>query len=332
MLSAADFKKKQIIFLCPREGERLTFSNDNIVVKDKEGKIKYQSTCYRLFMLCVIGNTTITSGLIQRSKKFGFSICLMSTTFKVYEVFGARMEGNTLLRKRQYEYDSVDIGRKIEQNKIYNQMYMLKKMRSKHTDVKEGIQMLNDMQKRLEEPLEYLEVMGIEGNAARVYFPRIFSNVNWKGRKPRIKSDYINATLDIGYTMLFNIVDAMLSVYGFDTYYGVFHKCFYMRKSLVCDLMEPMRPIVDYAVRKAINLGQCKEDDFELYGHRWQLKWKSNPTYIRFFMQAILEYKEEIFLYIQSYYRYFMKMKSVDKFPIFSLESEKHQVVGGELE
>ena len=59
-------------------------------------------------------------------------------------------------------------------------------------------------------------------------------------------------TLDIGYTMLFNIVDAMLQIYGFDTYYGVFHRCFYMRKSLVCDIMEPMRPIIDYEIRKAI--------------------------------------------------------------------------------
>ena len=63
------------------------------------------------------------------------------------------------------------------------------------------------------------------GSAARVYFPRVFSNVNWKG-KPRIKNDYINTTLDIGYLMLFNIVDAILQVYGFDTYYGVFLNTF----------------------------------------------------------------------------------------------------------
>ena len=50
-------------------------------------------------------------------------------------------------------------------------------------------------------PLNYLEVMGIEGNAARVYFTRVFNNVKWNGRKPRIKNDYINVTLDIGYTM-----------------------------------------------------------------------------------------------------------------------------------
>ena len=97
------------------------------------------------------------------------------------------------------------------------------------------------------------------------------------------------------HTMLFNIVDAILQVYGFDTYYGVFHKCFYMRKSLVCDLMEPIRPVVDYQVRKSINLGQCKENDFEVINNRWCLKYKSNPQYIQFLMNAILEYKDDIF-------------------------------------
>lgn len=270
-------------------------------------------------MICVVGNISITSGLIQRSKKFGFSICLMSTTFKVYEVLGARMEGNTLLRRHQYEYAETDIGRKIEQNKIRNQAQTLRNIRKKNDNIKEGISMLDEMAQALDAPLDYLEIMGIEGNAARVYFPRIFDNVRWNGRKPRIKNDYINVTLDIGYTMLFNIIDAMLQVYGFDTYYGVFHKCFYMRKSLVCDIMEPMRPIIDYEVRKAINLGQCKVEDFEEYNQRWCLKYKSNPVYIQFLMNAILEYKDDIFLYVQRYYRYFMKMKSVEDIPFFLL-------------
>ena len=319
MLSANDFSKKQIIFLFTNTGEKLSFSNDNIVIKDKEGKIKHQSTCYRLFMVCVVGNISITSGLIQRSKKFGFAICLMSTTFRVYEIIGSRMEGNTMLRKRQYEYTQNDIGRKIEQNKIANQMDTLKNIRKKTEEIKEGIEFLQDMIDKLNEPLNYLEVMGIEGNAARVYFTRVFNNVKWNGRKPRIKNDYINVTLDIGYTMLFNIVDAILQIYGFDTYYGVFHKCFYMRKSLVCDLMEPMRPIVDYSVRKAINLEQCKKEDFEVYDNRWVLKYKMNSKYIQILMKDILEYKDEIFVYIQKYYRFFMKMKSVEELPRFEV-------------
>ena len=59
---------------------------------------------------------------------------------------------------------------------------------------------------------------------------QMFSNVSWKGRKPRIKCDYVNVTLDIGYNLLFNMVDSLLQVYGFDVYCGIYHKEFYMIK------------------------------------------------------------------------------------------------------
>mgnify|MGYP000874678336 CR=1 FL=1 len=40
MLSANDFKKKQVIFLMTNIGDKLSFSNDNVIVKDKEEKIE----------------------------------------------------------------------------------------------------------------------------------------------------------------------------------------------------------------------------------------------------------------------------------------------------
>ena len=75
-------------------------------------------------------------------------------------------------------------------------------IRSKSEYLKEGIELLDNITAKLNEDMSYLEVMGLEGNAAKVYFPRMFDNVKWSGRKPRIKSDYINVTLDIGYTCL----------------------------------------------------------------------------------------------------------------------------------
>lgn len=319
MISNSDFKIKQIVFVFAQEGEKLSFSNDNIVVKDKDGKIKHQSTCYRLFLLCVVGNTVITSGLLQRAKKFGFSICLMSATMKVYQVISSAAEGNTLLRKRQYEYQDIEIGKSLIYNKILNQRQALNTFRRKTIAEKESIEMLDTHMEKLDRAINIQEIMGIEGSAARIYFSQMFNNVNWKGRKPRIKSDYINATLDIAYNILFQIVDAILGVYGFDTYYGVLHRCFYMRKSLVCDLMEPIRPMIDLKIRKAINLKQCKEDDFKIYDHRYVLPWENSPKYVRFIMEEINANRENIFLYLQGYYRAFMKQKPVADFPIFKI-------------
>jgi len=147
----------------------------------------------------------------------------------------------------------------------------------------------------------------------------MFDNVKWQGRKPRIKSDYVNATLDIGYNMLFNLIDSLLQVYGFDVYCGVYHKAFYMRKSLACDIMEPMRPIVDLEVRKAINLGQCKIEDFQKINNQYVLDYKKSASYISFFMEALLEYKEQIFLFVQQYYRAFMKGRKVKDYLDFEV-------------
>ena len=130
----------------------------------------------------------------------------------------------------------------------------------------------------------------------------------------------------IGYTILFNYIDCILSVYDFDVYQGVLHTNFYMRKSLVCDLMEPFRPIIDRRVRKGINLGQFKKDDFVEIGNQWQLEYKKSNNYSMIFLEDLLEDKERIFLYFRSYYRAFMKGKKASDFPIYDISSESvHQ-------
>lgn len=318
MIDKTDFVKKQIVFYFPSQGDKMTFQNDNLVIKDKEKKIKFQVTCYRIFLIFVVGDTTITTGLLSRAKKFGFSLCLMNRNMKMYQFISARMEGNTILRKRQYDYQGMEIGSFIILNKIENQRAALMNLRNKNGLLSDAIANLDRHIERLKEMEPDLnKIMGIEGSAARTYFPQMFSNVRWNGRKARIKCDYVNASLDIGYTILFNVIDALLNVYGFDEYYGVFHRCFYMRKSLVCDLQEPFRPIIDYATRKAVNLKQIKEDDFTVYNMRYVLNWEKSPAYMQIYLKEILKYKEEIFLYVQGYYRAVMKQKPVEEYPIF---------------
>lgn len=208
----------------------------------------------------------------------------------------------------------MEVARFLVENKIKNQRNALHAIRKKSIANKEAIEKLDTYISELDYVEDDKTLLGIEGTAARVYFPQIFDTVNWRGRKPRIKSDYINVTLDIGYSLLFNLVDSLLQVYGFDVYYGVYHKAFYMRKSLACDLVEPLRPIIDSAVRKAINLRQCKEEDFEIIQNQYCLSYKKSPAYVSFLMEAILEEKENIFLYIQNYYRCFMKGKDISQY------------------
>ena len=320
MLYPDDFIEKQFLFLCPNEGEKLSFRNDNVAVYDGEGKLKHQSTCYRLLAIFVVGHLSLTTGLIERAKKFGFAIVLMTTNFRPYQVISSTAEANVLLRKRQYAYNGLVCAKLLVTNKIANQRALLSAIRNKSAEQKEAIRLIDCYLQNEYEAETIRQIMGVEGNTARVYFKAYFDNVDWRARCPRIKTDMINALLDIGYTLLFNFIDVLLAIFGFDRYCGFCHTQFYMRKSLTCDVVEPFRCIIDKQIKKAINLGQFKEEDFNVINEKWQLKVEKNKEYTKVFVPAILQYKKGMYLYIRDLYRAFMKGEYETKFPTWYLE------------
>lgn len=322
MLTKPDFMEKKIVIVFPKKGDKISFKNDNITITNLDNKIKMQLSCYKLFALFIVGGFTITTGIIEKSKKFGFSIVLFTINFKVYSTINFAMEGNTLLRERQYTAsNSTEIAKQIIINKIENQRDTMKKLRN--PEVLDGILNLDmAIEKLIKNDFDTYEIMGIEGTTAKVYFNRIFKEFNWNGRQPRVKRDKINLLLDIGYTVLFNYIEAILNIYGFDIYKGNLHKEFYKRKSLVCDIIEPFRPIVDYKIRKTINLGQTSNYKYTVDNGQYRLDWEDSEKFIVMILEEIMQYKEKIFEYIQQYYRWMMKNKSIEEFPKVVLKDD----------
>lgn len=319
MLSAPDFKQQQIALAFLSRGDKLSFRNDNIIIKDEEGKVKHQSTCYRLFTLFIVGHAVVTTGLLQKSKKFAFNLIFMGHNLNSYAQFNYQAEGNTLLRQKQYKKQDLAIAQHLVHNKIQQQQAALKQIRQKDEHLKTTIKKLQEYQNKLpNNVLNLQDLLGLEGIAARIYFQQMFSEFNWHGRKPRAKQDPTNTLLDIGYTLLFNLVEGLLNQYGFDTYQGVYHQQFYQRKSLVCDLVEPFRPIIDSRIRKAHNTGQINEKDFDIKQGQYHLFGKNSKKYLTFLLEELIAYKQPIFLYIQAYYRCFMRDKAIADYPIFN--------------
>ena len=317
MLSYPDFKEKTIVVVFTSEGQRFSFQNDNLIVTDADAVVILQTTCYRMLALWIVGHCTITSGLLERSKKFAFPIYLLSVNFRCIGLWSAPTEGNFLLRNKQYNYDSLDIARHIVRNKIQNQVILLKSIRNKDDKLQQSIKLMQDYENQINSFNNLQELLGIEGVSSRLYFSEWFTGMDWQGRKPRAKRDPVNVLLDIGYTFLFYLIENMLNLYGFDIYKGVYHQLFYQRKSLVCDLVEPFRCIVDKQIKNAYNLGQIKNDDFICKNKQYALKYDKSKEYTRWLLQAIVEYKEDIFLYTQQYYRAFIRSKSISDYPVF---------------
>lgn len=321
MLSWPDFQYKQlIIYQVKTAGEKIRFRADNIVIVNDDDQVLLQHSCHRLFALIIIGDISLTSVLLKNSAKYGFPIILLGNNLHIITRINSMAEGNTVLRMRQYAAGerNLIIAKKLIRQKLDNQISLLKGIRRLAVVDKIALEYLQSI--NLDAAKGNYELMGLEGNASHVFFSAYFRPLGWVRREPRCKRDIYNLLLDIGYTYMFHYIEAMLCLYGFDTYCGVLHTLFYHRKSLVCDIVEPFRCIIDLRLRKAYNLGQIDSSDFEFKDKVWRLPWQNQAKYTRLFLKDILSHKEEIFKFCRDYYRWFMRDDAAIDFPCFKIK------------
>lgn len=209
MISLPDFREKQLLFIRAEWGQKccVRFLNDNIVFI-KDGKVANRASIHKVFAVFIVGDIAITTGLVKDALKHGVSMFLMKRNFEVYASFLSQAEGNYLLRMKQYKMtESLELlaAKKIVQNKIANQIELVKSTgkwkntaeERKERSAEEIAQAVNDQ-----------ELLGLEGNASRVFFGEYFDTIAWRRRAPRAKEDIPNFLMDIGYTYLFHFVDS----------------------------------------------------------------------------------------------------------------------------
>lgn len=319
MLSYPDFSEKQLLCIGSKYVHDIRFANDNLVI-ERDGKIVEQASCHKLFAVFLIGEATITTHLVRKLESYGIAFVCLRDNFSSYAVFGGLSEGNTVLRAKQYEKRTdVDFARKIVENKIENHRALLRKLRNRDAIADATIERLERLKNEVRTCDAEEGVLGNEGLAARYFFGTYFRECGWSGRSPRTRKNVPNLLLDIGYTFLFHFVEAMLRTYGFDVYKGFYHTEFYQRKSLVCDVMEPFRPIVDHALWRAYRLKRIDEKDFRLVQGEYVLDPAVRNKYASIFFREILDEKEAIYRYVRFlYWRY---VGHREEFPFYSYET-----------
>jgi CRISPR-associated endonuclease Cas1 len=323
MFTHKDIEYRSVFVVNCLEKRALRVVSGELLLEDTEAKKTLTKLPFqKILALFVIGNISITTPLIDKCSKFGIPLVVMKGNFRPVFFYSITAEANFLLRKKQYEYkkENLQIPKILVENKIRNQIRLLEKTRIKQGLIQSTKEQCNKLLALLPEAPAYESVMGIEGKAANLFFSAYFEPFGWKARYPRVKTDPINATLDIGYTLLFNYVEAFARLFGFDPYMGVYHQLWFKRKSLICDLVEPFRCLIDQQVRKAFNLGQCKPADFNLIKNEYILKRERSSDYSKMFFDVLIEQKAEFFRYMQSYYRCFMQQRESDKYPRFNIQ------------
>jgi len=316
MLSYPDFKEKQILLITWEDFKKLALQNDNLVIKDENDKIKNKISIYKIFTIFVVGDCSFTTKLINKLLWFGISIYILGYNLNPKFVISSPLEWNYLLREKQYNFKyNLEYAKQLIYQKTTNQLEVLKKMRNKN--LKQEIEKIKQLISKIENVENPDSLRWIEWNVAKIYFQCIFQEFNWKARLPRTKIDITNFLLDMWYTYLFYFIEANLNLYGFDIYKWVFHTQFFERKSLVCDLQEPFRPIIDKKIKNMYKLKQINEKDFKKRKWVYTLDWQWNKKYSALFLEEILKYKEDIFKYIKWFY--LSMIKEEKHIPIFKI-------------
>lgn len=305
------------MFVFPKKDNinKIHFHNENIRLLEND-KPTNQLSCHKILAIFIVGDISVTSVLLKKLKLYGISIFFMNYNFDVRTKLNSNAEGNYILRQKQYLIkNNLCIAKHIVKNKINNQLTLTKKYYNKSEYLKKN----NKIFEKIKKAKNHQELLGIEGSFSKEYFSNLFSIINWKSRLPRTKCDIPNYLLDIGYTILFNIIDAQLCLFGFDTYKGYYHKLFFQRKSLTCDIVEPFRGIIDKQLCVSYNLRQIDEKDFFFKNGRYFLKFDESQKYVQIFSQAIMNYKKEIYQYIYSFYREIFN--ETENYPTFKIRS-----------
>lgn len=323
MFTNKDIEYRTIFVINCIKDRNLRVSNGELLLEEMEEKKTLTKLPFqKILALFVVGHIHITTPLIEKCKKFNVALVVMKPSFRPVFYWSNSAEANYLLRQKQYQLnkDDITIAKWIVYNKVYNQMVLLQK--SRKTDVL-TLEAKAVCKKTLSDWLnrvtEYNKLMGLEGYVSKPFFAAYFQDLGWKSRRPRAKCDVVNATLDIGYTMLFNYIECFVRMFGFDVYMGVYHRLWFKRKSLICDLVEPFRCIIDRVVRIAYNRKQFSSKDFVLHKGEYRLKIDKNADYTKVFFDALIPYKMEIFKFVRSYYRCFMQNKEISKYPKFEI-------------
>jgi CRISPR-associated protein Cas1 len=261
------------------QGLRVGRSGEVLQVKEKD-TLRQEIRPIEISQLNLMGNIQVTTQVTQLLCEAGIPVCYFSQGGWFYGITTGMATKNVFLRQAQFRLAAepwfcLKLARRLVAGKIRNQRTMLLRNHIEPPEI--CLRGMIGMAARADASESAEELLGIEGNAARLYFgafdgmlkagdkaetPEGF-RLDFEGRNRRPPRDPVNALLSLGYSMLTKDLTIACYSVGFDPMMGYYHQPRFGRPALALDLMEPFRPlIVDSAVINAINTRMVTAADF----------------------------------------------------------------------
>lgn len=280
------------------QGLRVGKSGSVLQVKDKDTVLQ-EVRMNEMCQLNLMGNIQVSTQAVQALCEESIPVCYFSQGGWFYGITSGLTTKNVFLRQRQFAlaekpWFCLKLARSLVAGKARNQRTLL--LRNHVEPDSRVLGQMKEMAERAERASSLEELLGLEGNAARLYFgafpglikaepgeevPAMF-RFDFGGRNRRPPRDAVNALLSLGYALLAKDFQIACAAVGFDPMMGFYHQPRFGRPALALDLMEPFRPlIVDSAVITAVNTKMVTPEDFIAAGESVGLKQDRKKAFYR---------------------------------------------------
>ena len=289
------------------QGLQIGKSGNILRIKEKDTvvqEIRIGETC----QVNLFGNVQLTTQALQALCEHEVPICYFSQGGWFYGITQGLGVRNIALRREQFRLADdpifrLSIARSLVAGKIRNQRTMLQ--RNHVEPPSDKVSRLKELCDDAEQAQSIEQLLGVEGNAARIYFENLSGMIkardpiddpaessdfafDFTHRNRRPPRDPVNALLSLAYSLLAKDLTIVCHAVGFDPFLGFYHQPRFGRAPLALDLMEPFRPLIaDSAVLTAINTRMVTPADFIRVGPSVALKPDGRKAFFRAFEQRM---------------------------------------------
>lgn len=277
-----------------QQGAQITKNGERLEVWLRKEK-QCEARLFETSQVCVFGNIQVTTQALGAMLTLGIPVSFYSTGGWFRGIAYGMSHKNVELRRTQYQaaFDptrSLSFASSFVAAKIDNCRTLL--MRNNPGLSPEVAKNLSVLSGEAREARGTEMLLGIEGNAARLYFSAFGGMLksrqeapdwtfDFNGRNRRPPLDPVNALLSFAYSLLVKDITFAALAVGFDPFLGFYHRSRYGRPALALDVMEEFRPIVaDSVVLWVINNGIISPGDFLRRGPAVALKPEARKKFI----------------------------------------------------
>lgn len=266
-----------------RQGTQVGRDGGRIVVRevsDEEELVSYPAT--EIETINVFGGVDVTTPLVATASDQGITINYFTTNGRFRGSFVPDRNTIAEVRRAQCtleEERAHGIAEAIVRGKVLNARRFLARKGVQDVDL------LVDLDARLDEATDRETLRGIEGDATRRYYAALDRTLaegwSFEQRSRRPPEDDLNALLSLTYVVTTGEVRTALRRCNLDPFVGVYHADRQGTPSLALDLLEEFRPLFcDAFATRLVNRRTLDHDDFDT-GH--ELRDEALRTYLEKF-------------------------------------------------